>query len=261
MSGIDANTGILLCGHGSRDEETRTEFEVFVAAIRNALANKLSSVVEGAHLEFSQPTIGEGFAKLVDAGVKRIVAQPLMLFAARHAKKDVPGEARAFAAAHPGIRIDCGHELSLDGKLLAAAEDRVNEAEASKESFVRRSDTLLLVIGRGSSDPEANYILVELALKLREALGMAKADIAFAGIAEPNVADGLDRAARQGFSRVVVLPYFLFTGVLTKRIHALAADTASKHPDVQFLVARHLANHPLLIETVVDRILDLERAG
>jgi sirohydrochlorin cobaltochelatase len=261
MSGIGARTGVLLCGHGSRDQETRTEFDTFVAAIRNALTRKLSSVVEGAYLEFSQPTIGEGFARLAASGVKRIVAQPLMLFAARHAKNDVPGEARAFAAAHPEIRIDCGHELSLDAKLLAAAEDRVNEAEASAASVIRRSDTILLTIGRGSSDSEANHTLVELALKLREVLGMAKADIAFAGIAEPNVADGLDQAAQRGFSRVIVLPYFLFTGVLMKRIHALTADTAREYPDIQFLVARHLADHPLVVETVVDRILDLERGA
>lgn len=259
MSDTGAKTGILLCGHGSRDKETRTEFDMFVAAIRHALVRELPCVVEGACLEFSQPTIGEGFTKLAGAGVTRIMAQPLMLFAARHAKNDVPSEAHAFAAAHPEIRIDCGRELSLDAKLLAAAGDRVKEAEAAEISFVPRPDTLLLAIGRGSSDAEANHTLVELALKLRQALGLAKADIAFAGIAEPDIAHGLNQAAQQGFSRVIVLPYFLFTGVLVKRIHALTADAVRAYPTTQFLVARHLADHPLVIGTVVDRILDLER--
>ena len=260
MSGVNTKTGILLCGHGSRDEDTQTEFDGFVAATRKALLlHGLSAVIEGAYLEFSHPTISEGFAKLTQAGVNHVVAQPLMLFAARHARKDVPGEANAFAAAHPDIPIDCGHELTLDAKLLAAANDRVNEAATSAASTARRQDTLLLVVGRGSSDSGANRTLVELARKLGEALGIAKAEIAFAGIAEPDVEDGLAQAARQGFPRIIVLPYFLFTGVLVKRIHALTEDTARRHPDIQFLVARHLADHPLVVEAVVDRILEVAR--
>jgi sirohydrochlorin cobaltochelatase len=259
MNGICAKTGVLLCGHGSRDEETRIEFDIFVAAVRNALSCEHSFLVDGAYLEFAHPTIGEGFTKIANAGVEKIAAQPLMLFAARHAKNDVPEEARAFAASHPGIRISCGQDLSPDAKMLAAAVDRVNEAETLAMSFVARSHTLLLVIGRGSSDSEANRTLAELAHKLCDALGMAKTNIAFAGIAEPNVADGLDLAARQGFSRIIVFPYFLFTGVLVKRIRAAVENAARKYPTIEMLVARHLANHPLVVETVVDRILDLER--
>lgn len=262
MSDSAAMTGALLCGHGSRDEEARTEFERFVNATRKAILVRGSSIaIEGGYLEFLHPTIDEGFTKLAHAGASRIVAQPLMLFAARHAKKDVPGEATAFAASHPSLRIDCGQELTLNAKLVAAAGDRVNEVEAAAGSTVQRSDTLLLVIGRGSSDQEANRTLTDLAEKLRESLGMAKAGIAYAGIAEPSVADGLATAARQKYDRVVVLPYFLFTGVLVKRIHALTEVTARQHPTIEFLIARHLSDHPLVIETVVDRILEIDQAA
>ena len=261
MSDIVAMTGALLCGHGSRDEEARTEFERFVAATRKAILVHGSSIaIEGAYLEFLHPTLDEGFAKLAYVGARRIVAQPLMLFAARHAKNDVPVEAVAFAASHPSLRIDCGQELTLNAKLVAAAGDRVHEVEAAAKSTIRRSDTLLLVIGRGSSDKEANSTLADLADKLRKSLGMAKADISYAGIAEPSIADGLTAAACQKYSRVIVLPYFLFTGILVKRIHALTEATARQHPTIQFLVARHLSDHPLVIETVVDRILEIERA-
>jgi sirohydrochlorin cobaltochelatase len=262
MSDVGAMMGALLCGHGSRDEEARTEFERFVAATRETFLVRGSSMaIEGAYLEFQHPTLDEGFAKLTNAGTNRIVAQPLMLFAARHAKKDVPGEAAAFAASHPNLRIDCGQELTLNAKLVTAAGDRMDEIEAAARSIVPRSNTLLLVIGRGSSDKEANRTLADLAAKLRESLGMAKADIAFAGIAEPSVADGLAKAARGEYPRVIVLPYFLFTGVLVKRIHALTEETARQHPAIQFLVARHLSDHPLVVETVVDRIVELAHAG
>jgi sirohydrochlorin cobaltochelatase len=262
MNDMGAMTGALLCGHGSRDEEARTEFERFIAATRKTLLVRESTMaIEGAYLEFLHPTIDEGFTKLAHAGANRILAQPLMLFAAKHAKKDVPGEAAAFAASHPSLRIDCGHELTLNAKLIAAAGDRVDEVEALAKSTVRRSDTLLLVIGRGSSDQEANRTLTDLSAKLHESLGIAEAGIAYAGIAGPSIADMLAEAARRKYPRVIVLPYFLFTGVLVKRIRALTEETARRYPAIQFLVARHLSDHPLVVETVVDRIVESTHAG
>ena len=261
MNRTAAKTGALLCGHGSRDEEARAEFDRFVAATRTALSNRgLSIPTEGGYLEFLHPTIEESFVKLAQAGATRIMAQPLMLFAARHATKDIPGQANAFAASHPCIRIDCGQELSLDTKIFAAACDRVSEATAAAKSTVRYSDTLLLVIGRGSADAHANLTLADLAGRLGEKFGAAKVEIAFAGIAKPSISDGLDQARSQGYPHVVILPYFLFTGVLVKRIHTLAREAARKNPHVEFLVAGHLSNHPLVVESVVDRILTIERS-
>jgi sirohydrochlorin cobaltochelatase len=248
-------TGILLCGHGSREDEARIEFERFVASADRAMRLRDPAAhVTGAYLEFAHPTIGEGLGALAQQGVGRIVAQPLMLFAAGHVKNDIPWEVNTFAAAHPGLTLDCGRELSLDAKLLAAAADRVREAEASSAKPVRRSDTLLLVIGRGTSDPDANGNIAKLARMLWEGLGVARAEIAFSGIAKPTIAEGLAHAARQGYARVIVFPYFLFTGVLVKRIYRLTEEAAREHAGVEFLAAPYLADHPLVVETVLDRI-------
>lgn len=248
-------TGVLLCGHGSREDEARAEFERFVAAADRALkARESSASVTGAYLEFAHPTIGEGLEAMAAAGMSRIAVQPLMLFAAGHVKNDIPWEVNTFAAAHPGLAIECGRELSLDAKLLAAAADRVREVEALSTRAIRRSETLLLVIGRGTSDPDANGNIAKLARMLWEGLGMARAEIAFSGIAKPTIAEGLAHAARQGYPRVVVFPYFLFTGVLVKRIYRLTEEAARAHPNVEFLAAPYLADHPLVVETVLDRI-------
>lgn len=249
------NTGVLLCGHGSREDEARIEFERFVESADRVLRLRdPGSGVTGAYLEFAHPTIAEGLEALMQKGASRIVAQPLMLFAAGHVKNDIPWEVNTFAAAHPQLRLDCGRELSLDAKLLAAAADRVREGEALSSKAIRRSETLLLVIGRGTSDPDANGNIAKLARMLWEGLGMARAEIAFSGIAKPTIAEGLAHAARQGYPRVIVFPYFLFTGVLVKRIYRLTEDAARQHPGVEFLAAPYLADHPLVVETVLDRI-------
>src|SRR5690242_15484396 len=98
-------TGVLLCGHGSREDDARAEFERFVAATQATLAARTpGATVKGAYLEFAHPTIGEGLGELAAAGAARVIAQPLMLFAAGHVKNDIPWEINTFAAAHTGIR-------------------------------------------------------------------------------------------------------------------------------------------------------------
>ena len=262
MSDSKGKAGMLLCGHGSREDDARAEFERFVAATQAALAaREPGASVKGAYLEFAHPTIGEGLELLAAAGAARVVAQPLMLFAAGHVKNDIPWEVNTFAASHKEVRVDCGRELSLDAKLLGAAADRVREAETLSNKAYRRSDTLLLVIGRGTSDPDANGNIAKLARMMWEGLGVARAEIAFSGIAKPTIAEGLAHAARQGYPRVIVFPYFLFTGVLVKRIYRLTEEAAREHPDVEFLAAPYLADHPLVVETVVDRIQGIGNDG
>jgi sirohydrochlorin cobaltochelatase len=262
MSDSKVKTGVLLCGHGSREDDARIEFERFVVATQAALAaREPGAAVKGAYLEFAHPTIGEGLDLLAGSGAERIVAQPLMLFAAGHVKNDIPWEVNTFAAAHGNLRVECGRELSLDAKLLAAAADRVREAESRAAKAVRRSDTLLLVIGRGTSDPDANGNIAKLARMLWEGLGVARAEVAFSGIAKPTIAEGLAHAARQGYPRVVVFPYFLFTGVLVKRIYRLVDEAAREFPAIEFLAAPYLADHPLVVETVVDRIVGAAGSG
>jgi sirohydrochlorin cobaltochelatase len=56
-----------------------------------------------------------------------------------------------------------------------------------------------------------------------------------------------------GFGRIIVLPFFLFTGVLEKRIRWLTAEFAAQHPDTEFLCTDYLNAHPLLVEVFEER--------
>ena len=58
-------------------------------------------------------------------------------------------------------------------------------------------------------------------------MGFGWAETAYSGVAHPRVDAALDRAARLGFRRIVVFPYFLFTGVLVKRIYAETDEVAA----------------------------------
>src|SRR5690606_14489953 len=112
--------------------------------------------VESGFLEFATPVIRDGLDALIGRGVTKILAIPGMLFAAGHVKNDVPSVLNAYAARHPGVEILLGRDLGLDPKLVRAAGERVQAALDAAGDDVPRHETMLVVIGRGTSDPDAN---------------------------------------------------------------------------------------------------------
>ena len=247
-----SETAVLLCGHGSRDPEAIGEFEAAATALRRRLADfaPRGDFATG-YLEFARPTIQEGLAALTARGARRIFAIPGMLFAASHVKNDLPWEMNSFIAANPGIDVRLGRDLGIDPKLLQAAADRI--AAGAPE---RRSDSLLVVVGRGTNDPDANSNIAKIARMLWEGLGFGWAEAAFSGVAHPRVDAALDRAARLGFRRIVVFPYFLFTGVLVKRIYAQTEEVAARFPEIEFVKASYLSDHPRVIDAFAERVTE-----
>jgi sirohydrochlorin cobaltochelatase len=240
------DTGVLICGHGSRDEEAVREFELLAAALRPRFPDYDFAT---GYLEFAQPNIRDGLAALVARGAKRIYAVPGMLFAASHVKNDLPWEMNSFLADNPGVDVRLGRDLAIDVKLINAAADRI-AASAPGD----RSDSLLVVVGRGTNDPDANSNISKIARMLWEGLGFGWAEVAYSGVAQPRVDVALDRAARMGFKRIVIFPYFLFTGVLVKRIYDATDAAALRHKDIEFVKAAYLRDHPLLLDAFVERV-------
>src|SRR5579862_1112487 len=248
------NTAVMVCGHGSRDPEAVAEFELVAAGLKA----KLPQIdIETGYLEFARPIIREGLEKLAQRGARRILALPGMLFAASHVKNDLPWEINSFAAAHPGLELRFGRELAIEPKLLAAAADRIAEAETRAAGTMARDQTLLLVVGRGTKDPDANSNIAKISRMLWEGMGFGWAETAFSGVANPLIEPGLRRAVRLGFSRIIVFPYFLFTGVLVKRIYAAVDRVAADHPEIEFVKATYLRNHPLVLQCFADRIAEM----
>jgi sirohydrochlorin cobaltochelatase len=244
------DTAVLLCGHGSRDPEAIEEFEIAAAALRRRLAPQDFAT---GYLEFAQPTIQQGLTDLMARGTRRILAVPGMLFAASHVKNDLPWEMNSFMAANPGIEVRLGRDLAIDPKLLAAAAERI--ATVAPED---RQDAVLVVVGRGTNDPDANSNIAKITRMLWEGMGFGWAETAYSGVAHPRVDAGLDRAARLGFRRIVVFPYFLFTGVLVKRIYGQTDDAAARFPEIEFVKAPYLRDHPRVIDAFLERAAEID---
>ncbi len=242
-------SAIFLAGHGSRDPEGTQQFLQLVDLFR---AHDPERIVECGFLEFARPVIGEGIERCVQRGARTIAVLPGMLMAAGHAKNDIPSEIHEARRRFPDVRFHYGRHLHLHSKVLELCRLRLEEAERAAKPMDRQ-DTLLLVVGRGSSDPDANSDVCKLARILGEGMGYGWSAACYIGVTTPLLPEALERCHRMGFARVLVFPFFLFTGILEKRIRAQTLEFGRQQREREFLCAGYLDAHPLLYEAFVER--------
>ncbi|NBM16347.1 sirohydrochlorin chelatase [Streptomyces sp. GC420] len=244
---------LLIAGHGTRDEAGAGAFRDFVRALGE---RRPGLPVAGGFIELSPPPLGEAVTELVERGVRRFAAVPLMLVSAGHAKGDIPAALAREKERHPGISYTYGRPLGPHPALLSVLERRVDEALGGGPAGGAawdRADVTVLLVGRGSTDPDANAEVHKAARLLWEGRGYAGVETAFVSLAAPDVPAGLDRCARLGASRVVVLPYFLFTGILPDRVRRQTADWAAAHPETQVRSADVIGPTEELMSLVLER--------
>jgi sirohydrochlorin cobaltochelatase len=241
-------TAVLLIGHGSRDEAAISEYHQFAAS----LSHKLHRPVEACFLEFADPPIVDGIRACVENGATNIVALPLFLGPAGHQKNDVPAVINWARKEWPEVRFHYGTPLGAQHHLIRALAERAEETIATATMDVSRSDTAVVVLGRGSRDPDSNSEVAKLARLLYEGRGYGVVEHAFYALSTPTVAEIVQKCARVGAKRVVLLPHLLFTGRIYHRIREQAAK-AAKIENIEVLVSSYLYPHPGMLEAVASR--------
>ncbi len=248
--------GVMICGHGSRSQAAVDEFAVLAEKLPPLLPPEWP--VEYGYLEFANPVIRDGLDRLRAAGCERILAVPGMLFAAMHAKNDIPTVLNTYGAKH-GLDVTYGRELGVDPKMIAAAGARIQAAVDRANATLGEmamADTALVVIGRGASDPDANANVAKIARMLWEGMGFGWCEVGYSGVTFPLVEPCLDHVSRLGYRRVIVFPYFLFTGILIDRIYGFTDRVAAANPGIEFVKAGYLNDHAGVLETFAERIIE-----
>ena len=255
---MEEKYGVMVCGHGSRDEEAVKEFQAVAQGLKERLPQYET---DWGFLEFATPVISKGLDALRAKGIRKVLAVPGMLFAAGHVKNDIPSVLNAYQVQNPELSISYARELGIDLKIIRAAGERVEEALQKAGDRISREKTLLVVVGRGASDPDANSNVSKITRMIWEGLGLGWAETAYSGVTFPLVEPGLEHAARLGYKRIVVFPYFLFTGILVKRIFHYTDIVAAKHPEIEFVKASYLNDHPLVLDTFAERVEEIRNGA
>jgi sirohydrochlorin cobaltochelatase len=206
----------------------------------------------GGFIELSRPPVTEAVTSLVDQGHRDLVALPLVLVAAGHGKGDIPAALVREQARNPGLSYCYGRPLGPHPRLFEIFERRIEDVLGG----AKRADTHVLLVGRGSTDPDANAEIAKVARLLWEGRGYAGIEPAFISLADPGVAAGLEKLRRLGAERIVVAPYFLFSGILPDRIVSETSAFANEHPDLAIGVSEVVGDCDELADLVVERYLE-----
>jgi sirohydrochlorin cobaltochelatase len=217
----NGDPALLIVGHGSRDPRGAQEFHELVTLMRERNAGL---PIEGGFIELSRPPISECVERLVGSGSHEISAVPLMLLAAGHAKDDIPATLVREKIEHPEVNFHYGRALGIRPELLELMDEKISAVVPEDE----KEETAVLVVGRGSSDPDANSDLAKIARLFYEGRPYPMVETAFVSLAPPSVPEVLERCKRLGARRVVVFSYFLFTGVLEERIRKQSQEFAAE---------------------------------
>ncbi|MEB3274860.1 MAG: sirohydrochlorin chelatase [Prochlorothrix sp.] len=249
---------LLLVGHGSRDGDGRQALLDLGTAYQ---ALDRSRPVIPCFLELTEPTIQDGVDRCVAEGYTDLSVLPILLFAARHNKFDVTNELDRARQRHPQIKFHYGRHFGITPSILDLWRDRLQELDQPQWNphGIDRSETVLLFVGRGASDPDANGDVFKLARMVWEGSGYQTVEVCFIGITHPRLEEGFRRARLYQPKRIIVLPYFLFTGVLMKKIFTIAAEQQTQFPGAEVVCLPEMGIHPRLFEVLRQRELETQR--
>ncbi|MEU4026197.1 sirohydrochlorin chelatase [Streptomyces anulatus] len=231
---------LLVIAHGSRDPRHAATVHALTERVR---AERPGLRVETAYLEFNAPSVPRVLERLAAEGADEVVALPLLLTRAFHAKTDIPSVLREARARLPRLRIRQADVLGPSPLLNATLGRRLREAGIRPGDLPR---TGLVLASAGSTDPEAIAVIAEIARELRHT-GWCAVRPAFASALLPRTEDVVRALRAEGVERVAVAPYVIAPGRLPDRI-AAGAEAAGAD-----ILADVLGPAPELARLLLDR--------
>lgn len=245
------DTSVLILGHGSPLPRANAEFEALVAAFAR---RRPDLDVGHAYVELAAPLLADGLAAAA-ARAERVVLLPLFLLAAGHVKDDVPEALAAARASSPRTRFEAARVLGVGHRMVELSLARAAERVPLRGPEAAR--TALLVVGRGSSDADANSDLCKLTRILGERGGFARAEPCFIAVTTPLFEPAIEDLARVHAGPILVQPHFLFDGVLVEQLARETAAFRARHPGREVALAPHLGPDARLLDVLEERLAEV----
>jgi len=221
------------------------------------LTSGLSSALPSADVEFCAVTPdGVGLATRLSEIRKDfnsdVVILPTTPFADDMQKRLIPS-VLATQSADAG-RTLLARDAGVDPAMLRAARARVEEALQAHNQAAAPHESLLMIVGRGSIDTDANGNLMKMARMIWEGLGFGWAEVAFVSGAFPSIEQSLARAGRLGFKSIVVMPYAILGDDAIDGLHKRVMEALGPSAGTQVLTARALGAEDHVVHTLAERV-------
>jgi sirohydrochlorin cobaltochelatase len=243
------NDTILLVGHGSREKSGNDEIERFTQLWR---ARHPQWRTDLCFIEFAEVEVEEGLDRAA-AGSQRVIVVPLILNAAGHVNVEIPSHIARARLRHAGVRFDYAPHLGVCEPVLAVLRRQLKQCMHALD-MPDPTGTGVVLLGRGSSNREANGEMARMARWLFEEGDHELVDLAFTGIAWPRLERVVQRQVQLGMRQVIVLPYYLFTGTLIQRIGRQVEHLRAQYPQVRFASGTHFGFEPEIAQLLAGRV-------
>lgn len=237
----------MYIGHGSRVPEATEQAKAFIESCINQISIPIQEI---CFLELAAPNILEGIKRCVHRGATRIAVQPVLLLAANHIKRDIPLELEKAKQLFPHIAIAYGGPLGIHENIIDILAERIYDA-----NLRTAKDAMVLLVGRGSSDPGIKDNMNEIAKLLQTRHGFQSVEVCYLTAAKPSFKEGLEQAKASGYKQVLVVPYLLFTGILMTDIQREIDQLNNRCP--KFTLCQYLGYHKKLQSVLLERIGEL----
>jgi sirohydrochlorin ferrochelatase len=235
---------VLVICHGSRLKSAKEEAKAFA---EQSLKKVEAPIKEICFLELATPTIEQGFVQCMRKGATRICVIPLLLLSAVHAKQDIPNELSRLQSLYPEILITYGTPIGANPGILHIILDKIKETGEEIHP-----DANILLVGRGSSDPDVKKDLGEIANMFHQHAAVKQTDICFLTAAKPVFEEALNSAVKSFSSQVFIVPYLLFTGLLMNGIERKIREKKNN----KLILTDYLGSHPEMIKIFSQKIND-----
>lgn len=239
---------ILYICHGSRVKKASDEA---ISFIKTCMAGNPVAIQEYCFLELAEPTIEEAFERCVKRGASKVNVIPVLLLTAIHAKEDIPNELERIGKRFPNVEMAYGRPIGVHSHMIDILMERINESGKGLNE-----GSMVLLIGRGSSDPDVKHDLSQIAELLKKRAGVNRVDTCYLTAAKPGFEEALQSARQSSYKQVFIIPYLLFTGILMNTIQK-TINKECPDGDKEYILCNYLGYHPLIGDILFERVAEL----
>lgn len=240
---------LLIIGHGSRNKTGNGQILEFTKQLRK---RQPQWEIEVCYIELADYLIDEG---LKDAAKKadRVIVIPLILNAAGHVKEEIPEYIEIAQKESPDTQFVYAKNLGTSELILKVLNRYLKEAMQTL-AMPDPKTTGVIVLGRGSSDHLANGEMAKMTRWVYETNDHELVDLAFTGVAYPRLETIVQRQVKLGMKQVIVLPYYLFDGILIERIDLQMERLTKQYPDISFAKSSYFGFEQEIFELFEQRV-------